>query len=80
MQTPCKLRMLLVQLCVICSYTMGMGVAICTPKAQGPHQGLQVRKTTYTHDITVMYHTAPPLANQTQLKPGSMQVCKPIVL
>ena len=47
----------------------------CSPQASGVH----IRQAMNAHGISVMYHIAPPLANWNQLKPGSMQLCNPIV-
>ena len=63
-------------------YTMGMSGlpdmytrSPRVPRASGVH----IRQTTNAHGITVMYHIPTPLANWNQLKPGSIQVCNPIV-
>ena len=51
------------------------GMYTRSPRAEG----VRIRQTTSAHGITVMCHTAPPLASWKQLKPGGMQGCKPIV-
>ena len=53
------------------SYTMGMS-GLPDMYTRGP------RQTANAHGITVICHTAPPLASWKQLKPGTMEVCKPI--
>ena len=52
-------------------YTQSLRVT--GPRAEGAH----IRQTMNAHSITAII--SPPLANWNQLKPGSMQVCNPIV-
>ena len=62
------------------SYIMGMSGLSDMYTRIGPRAlGVHIRQTMNAHVITVMYHIAPPLTNWKQLKPGNMQVCKPIV-